>query len=74
MGALEILEVVTKNDVTLGSGGVGWTTGYQDYHKTYIGVARNTQNSVPGTLEASLRSPPFFSSKLPFFWIYGGLT
>ena len=63
MGALEILEVVTKNDVTLGSGGVGWATGYQDYHKTYIGVARNTHNGVSDTLEASLRSPPFFSSK-----------
>ena len=60
-GVRKFRKVFTKNDVTLGSGGVGWATGYQDYHKTYIEVTRNTQNGVPGTLEASLRSPPFFS-------------
>ena len=52
--------LATKNDVTLGSGGVGRATGYQNYHKTYLGVARTTQNDVRDTLEVSLRSPPVF--------------
>ena len=61
-------KVFTKNYVTLGSGGVGWTTGYQDYHKTYLGVARSTQNGVWGTLdlEVRIKFALFFLYILPF--------
>ena len=54
--------LATKNYVTLGSGGVGRATGYQNYHKTYLGVARNTHNDVWDTLEAFPRlSSGFFA-------------
>ena len=57
----------TKNDVTLGSGGVGRATGYQNYHKTYLGVARNTHNDVWDTLEAFPRLSSVFLLILPFW-------
>ena len=61
-GIRKFWKVFTENDVTLGSGGAGWATGYQDYPKAYlhVGVARNTQNNIPATLEVSLRSPLVF--------------
>ena len=51
VGRWKFWRFFTENDVTLGSGGVGWATGYQDYHKTYLGVDRNTQNGVWDILE-----------------------
>ena len=36
----------TKNDVTLGSEGVGRATGYQNTHKSDVGDARTTHNDV----------------------------
>ena len=41
-----------KKYVTLGSGGIGWATGYQDHQKTCLGHARNRQNDVRDTLNA----------------------
>ena len=37
----------------MGSGGVGWTTGYQDYEKTYLGHVdvMSPQNGVRNTPE-----------------------
>ena len=61
VGRWKFWRFFTENDVTLGSGGVGWATGYQDYHKTYIGVARNTQNGVPGILMQT--TTPWFEWK-----------
>ena len=71
-GALEILKVLTENDVTLGSGGVGWATGYQDYHKTYLGVARITHNDVWGTLEAFPRLSSVFFVNFTVLELYRG--
>ena len=60
--------LATKNDVTLGSGGVGRATGYQNYHKTYLGVARNTHNDVWDTLEAFPRLSSVFFLLILAFW------
>ena len=52
--------VFTKNDVTLGSGGVERATGYQNIHKSGVGDAGSTQNDVWGTLDASSRLSSVF--------------
>jgi len=57
---------VTHKYVTLGSGGVGWATGYQYHQQTCPGHARNRQNGVRDTLDASLRVSPFFLRILRF--------
>ena len=59
-GVRKFRKVFTKNGVTLGSRGVGWATGYQDFHKTYLGVARSTHNDVWGTLDMLFRFPVLF--------------
>ena len=63
--------VCTKNDVTLGSEGVGRATGYQNTHKSGVGDARSTHNDVWGTLDASSRLSSVFFVKIALFYSYG---
>ena len=72
MGRWKFSRFFTENVVTLGSGGVGWATGYQNYHKTYLGVARSTHNDVWGTLEAFPRLSSVFFVNFTVLELYGG--
>ena len=50
-GPEKFCKIFTKNDVTLGSGGFGWTTGHQDYVKPCLGHVWSRQKDVPNTPE-----------------------
>ena len=70
MGTGNIGCVLTKNDVTLGSGGVGRATGYQNIHKNDVGDTGSTQSDVWGTLEAFPRLSSVFFCK---FYRFGAV-